>query len=353
MRIHRNFHNLAFIISHMSALAEFVKSMLILSMITLIFSVLQGCSKHPQDSGFTEVTGKASVKFAVQNIKKSQTHSIDALVFNDDPLQRLDCYQYFEDTIEGEQLIGSCSGDKILLLCANLCWEKDSWREYNSFKKAGAIKVNLEDEDIEYPIMSSYAYIKAGEAADIALERLSSEIELRSIRSDFSGKPYDGEPITDAKVYLININASCSLLPQQDELLERIINHGCLIDSDMESLNDKNMIFSTLEDINENLQIAEAILTCFPNTSSEESIGSPFTKLVIEGKIHGETWFWPLDINRADAGTGIERNCRYIFDVTIRSKGTKDPNTTITPEMTDIIFETETWKEKEAYCVSF
>ena len=120
----------------MSALAEFVKSMLILSMITLIFSVLQGCSKHPQDSGFTEVTGKASVKFAVQNIKKSQTHSIDALVFNDDPLQRLDCYQYFEDSIEGEQLIGSCSGNKILLLCANLCWEKDSWREYNSFKRA-------------------------------------------------------------------------------------------------------------------------------------------------------------------------------------------------------------------------
>ncbi len=353
MRTHRNFYNLAFIISQTSVFTVFVKSSLILSTITLIFSVLQGCSKHPQDSGFTEVHEKASVKFAVQNIKNTRMHSIDALVFNDDPLQRLDCYQNFEDTIEGEHFIGSCGGDKILLLCANLQWEKDSWRQYNSFKKAGTLKVNLEDEERDYPIMSSFSFIKAGESADIALERLSSEIELRSISCDFSGKPYDGESITDTKAYLINVNACCSIMPQPDEPIERILNHGGLIESDLDAFNDKSMIVSELEEINTNHQKVGCKLICYPNTSSEESIGSPFTKLVIEGKIHGETWYWPLDINRADSGIGIERNRRYIFDITIRSKGTKDPNTTITPEMTDIKFEAETWKEKESYHVSF
>jgi hypothetical protein len=74
---------------------------------------------------------------------------------------------------------------------------------------------------------------------------------------------------------------------------------------------------------------------------------------VIEGKIQDETWYWSLDINRSESGDGIRPNMRYIFDITIRSKGTKDPNITITPEMTDITFEVEQWKEKEAYCVSF
>ena len=280
-------------------------------------------------------------------------HTLDALVFNDDQLQRLECYQCFEDKVDGEQLVGSCSGDKILVLCANLMWDRENWIYYNSFKKVCSLKINLEDEDREFPVMGAIRRMTAGENTDVQLERISSEIELRSLCCDFTGKPYAGESITEAKAYLINVNACCNIIPQNNETLERVINHRGLIEQDIQAFKDTSLIFSGLADITSSRSYPSIKLLCYPNTSPEESIGSPFTKLVIEGKIQGETWYWPIEINRSEEGNGIERNRRYIYDITIRSKGTKDPDMTIISEMTDIIFKAETWKEKEAYCVSF
>ena len=85
--------------------------------------------------------------------------------------------------------------------------------------------------------------------------------------------------------------------------------------------------------------------------------------VVIEGKIQDETWYWPIDINRDSGpgeegggpgeGVGIERNRRYIFDVTIRGKGTKDPDMPVTSMMAETILKVQTWKEKEEYYVGF
>ena len=353
MERHRNIYKLAFIISHTSVYTELFKSLLILSTITLIFSVLQGCSKHPQDSDFTEAANRTSVKLAVRPSQNTEIHSLDALIFNNDMLQRLDCYQRIDNWSEGTHLIGSCSGNKILLLCANLKIERDQWRQYNSFRKTGTILSELENEEREFPVMTSCTYIKAGDEASINLERLSSEIALRSISCNFSGKPYKGETITDAKAYLINVNACSNIIPQENVPIERIINHGGLIEADIDLFQDKSLILCELGTINSTTKFTPCKFICYPNTHSEESIGSPFTRLVIEGKIQGETWYWPIDINREKGGKGIERNRRYIFDINILGKGTKDPNNSITQDMSDIQFVAEKWEEKESYYVAF
>ena len=86
---------------------------------------------------------------------------------------------------------------------------------------------------------------------------------------------------------------------------------------------------------------------------------------MIEGKIQGETWYWPIDINRGWVGSeggpgvgsgvcpGVESNRRYVFDVTIRGKGTKDPDTPVTAAMAETVLKAQTWKEKEEYFVGF
>lgn len=357
MKTHRNPHTIAISISHTSAKAELVKSLLILSLISLIAPVFQGCSEHPQDCDFTEDKTTPSVKFAVHKIKETQIESLDVLVYNNDLLQRIDCYQ--EDEFrQGEPLvIGSRGGEKIVLICANMNMKKDSWREYSSFQKASSMKVELEMEDRDYPVMASYKHITTGGEFDCELERLTSQVEIRSICCDFTGKPYSGEMITHAKAYLINVNATCCLIPQETASIERLINHGGLMEQDMASFKDKTLIYSDIEDISTTPSTPSCRFLCYPSNSPEESIGTPFTKLVIEGKIQGETWYWPININRdADqrsTGTGIERNSRYVFDITIRSKGTKDPNIPVTSEMTELQFETKEWKEKEAYYVAF
>ena len=81
--------------------------------------------------------------------------------------------------------------------------------------------------------------------------------------------------------------------------------------------------------------------------------GTPFTRLVIEGKIQGETFYWPLDINKEDGGYGIGRNERYIYDITITRKGTKDPDSPVRKEDIDINFNVEKWNEKEGCEVIF
>ena len=196
-----------------------LKSLLILSVVTLTVPVIQGCSEssHPQGSDFTEVHAKASVKIAVRKPNDIQTHTLDALVFNDDPLQRIDCYQQMTWNGQESVLVGSCAGNKIVLLCANLGWDRETWRQYPSFPAAGAARVNLEDEEREFPVMVGCMRMHAGDQTPIKLERLTSEVVLRSVSCDFSGKPYAGEQITDARVYLTNLNATCSLMPGEEE----------------------------------------------------------------------------------------------------------------------------------------
>lgn len=356
MKRHRILNNIAFAISQNSAYAVFIKSWLILSPVILTIPVTQGCSEqeHPQDSDFTEASAKSSVRLAVHKAEDTQIRSLDAFVFNDDALQRIDCYQRTEAP-EDELLVGSCGGSKIILLCANAPWAKKNWEDVYSFTKASSITVDLENEDMEFPVMSAVINLTAGKVSAMTLERLTSEINLRSIRCDFAGKPYEGEEITEAKAYLINVNGSYSIAPEENEPIERIINHGSLIQDDIHHFINFCPLADTIGTIKFSHTYPGIRLLCYPNTATEESIGTPFTRLVIEGKIQGETWFWPININRdcSSGHEGIERNRKYVYDVTIRSKGTKDPNTPIVPGMAETIFETEIWKEKEPYYVAF
>ena len=365
MKTHRNIFKVVSIASHTSGKTDFYKSMLALSLVILTVPVVVGCSKntHPQDGDFTEVYYRSSVKVAVHHIQESSVRSLDAMVFNDDMLQRLDSYQSLENDGQESVLIGSCGGEKILLLCANARWEKDFWREYNSFPKASSLRVNIEDEERDFPVMTSVAQLRAGEEAEITLERLSSEVSLRSICCDFTGKPYAGESITDAKVYLTNVSGTCSLVPRPGEAAERIVNHAGLIPQDLAIFKDSSLIINHIGTIGKDAVLPNVRLLCYPNTALEESFGTPFTRLVIEGKIQDETWYWPIDINRDSGpgeegggpgeGVGIERNRRYICDVTIRGKGTKDPDMPVTSMMAETILKVQTWKEKEEYYVGF
>lgn len=348
------------------------KSLLILSLVILTVPVHQGCSEspHPQDSDFTEIHRKVSVKIAVHQPDDIQTHTLDALVFNDDPLQRIDCYQQMAWDGVGQVQIGSCAGDKIVLLCANLGWDREVWRQHASFPAAGAARVNLEDEERDFPVMVGCARMPAGDNTGIELQRLTSEVVLRSVSCDFSGKPYAGERITDARVYLTNLNATCCLVPGENETIERVINHKGLIPEDLKTFKDSTLVISNIESFGVSRIYPSVSLLCYPNRTRKESIGTPLTRLVIEGKIMGQTWFWPLEINRSPGGSGgsavdgsaadgsavdegIGRNCRYVFDVKITGKGTKDPDTPVTREMAETIFTIEQWKEKEEYAVEF
>ena len=83
-------------------------------------------------------------------------------------------------------------------------------------------------------------------------------------------------------------------------------------------------------------------LYCYPNSSTEDTAGTPFTRLVIAGDISGTRYYYPININGMGTGSdgkpsGIDRNCRYVLDLTITQTGVTDPSVPVSPEavMTD------------------
>lgn len=282
-------------------------------------------------------------------LQESGIKTLDAFLFEENG--KLNCYQRLESPDDICE-IASGSGEKQLLLVANCNKGIYEWANIKSLTSAADIYVNLEDEVREHPVMTSLQIITAGKEAKAKLYPLRSEIVLRSLRCDFSGKPYQDELMTDIKIYLSYVNASCSIIPSQRVMPSRIISAGILDKQQLNRFKEKGIIWSEIAESigRETVQINKSLF-CYANEPTEESIGSPFTRLVIEGTIEGNTYYYPIKINTGEGG--IARGCRYIFDVILTRTGATNPDGELAEEDAVIKMELKKWKDKDWYTVSF
>lgn len=343
---------------HKSALSWYFRSLPVLGALLLALPALI-CSCHhdglmPDTEDQTD-DGKTVMTKVMLDDEDLQVGGLDIFTFEDGELQILDSYQRIDD-IEGEQIqIASRRGDRLLFACANGQWEREDWMYVNSYESMTAVRAFLENESQMFPLMTGTCRFTAGDRQDILLEleRISAEVVLRSVICDFSGKSYEEEGIQDIKIYLINVNAQCCLEPADTVMPERIMNMGGISDSDMSLMNDTSLLVQECEDLQSGIMMEPDIrLRCYPNSCPEESPGSPYTRLTLEGKIQGETWYWSVDVGRDDGGCGVERNTRYVYDLVITGKGTKDPDVPSRKEDISIEMEVKQWKEKD-YSVLF
>lgn len=324
-----------------------------LTLLSFLPAFLYGCDV-PQASPATK--GEAVTRISMESAS-GRIKDLDIFVFRDDKLQKLDCYQKVEDPSSWNNELISSYGDRIIVVCANTGRTTEDWFSITSLSWLGSLTMSLEDDSLQHPFLSGTASVYIEDEVDhtdILLRPLFSIVELRSIRCDFSERPYAGESLEDVKVYLTNVNAECAILESNGILPSRIINAGGLREEDMLMFPDPSVISREMDgSIMESTIYPDIHLACYPNNSVSEGPGTPFTRLVIEGKVQGETFYWPLDINRTDGGYGIGRNERYIYDLTITRKGTKDPDIPVRTEDIDIKFSIEKWDEKEDCSVMF
>lgn len=283
--------------------------------------------------------------------------NMDIFTFNDDRLMLLDSYQHIDGS-KASVDIRSQNGDKIVFACINGQREKYDWTVINSFPSMKEIEVDLRKERRSSPCMTGSTVITAGKegAYRLELRRIASEIILRSIRCDFTNKSYKGKGIDEVKVYLTNVNSRCSITSDGAVTPTEIINAGGLVYEDLEGFPEPDMVLQTIErSIGRTVLMPDIRLSCYPSAGTSDSPGTPYTRLVIEGKIDGTTYWWPIDINRDgnNEEQGIYRNRQYIFDVIIKRKGTSDPDTVIEIEDAEIIMNIQPWKEKEDHTIGF
>lgn len=341
-------------------LSDTLQSLPVLGFIALMTTpVLHGCeSLHLEDGSFTDAV-TVPVKVAVHGKGKTAESGLDMLVFRNDRLQYLECWQKVPFSESGEVAVASMSGEKTLMACSGLESTPEDWMWVSSISSLSDAWCALEKETRDSPVMSGSCGFHAGktmnEKPELILRRISSEIYLRSLKCDFKGKPYEGERLGNVHVYLTNVNASCRIW-NDPGTATRFVNQGRLIEEDLARFTDQSLIYQRVEgDVGSDGIEPEIRLRCYPNMAAEEGPGSPFTRLVIQGELDGEVWYWPIDINRGEGcyPEGVEGNCVYTFDIVLTRKGSADPDTAIKIGSAIIGMEVEKWKEKEEYSVVF
>lgn len=298
------------------------------------------------------------IETKISFIKNEANKCLDVFTFNEDRMESLDSYQHW-DRVYGHDIgIRSQNGKKKVFICANGQREKHDWAGINSSASLEDIQVDLQNELRDALCMTGAVEVKAGspEGYHVMMRKIASEVRVNSLRCDFTGKSYEGELLDDIRIYLTNVNTRCSITADGAIMPMEIINAGNADKEDMATLRQPDMIFQEiLGSVGNEKRELNVSLLCYPNASVTESPGTPFTRLVIEGRLEGETYWWPININRAEDSSepGIYRNRQYIYDICLTRKGSDDPDHIIETDAAEIKTIVRSWTEKEGYQVVY
>ena len=328
-----------------------VHKVLFLDISLILFpTFISGCSESVLSSN---VPSFMDTSLLINEFRSSQSSinegsTLDILVFDDDKLKRLDSYQRYENFSGPALYTTSTGGNKIIFLLYGSESDRYRWAEINSYSSLSKIYCNLEDENRESAVMTGHCRCAAGSSSiPLLLAPLSGIVNIRSLRCDFSGTEYSGSEMTQVKAYLTNVNAVSGIVPKKNQGPVRLINAGMLNPYDVRCFSDTSLISQYVADrLGRSAVRLEKGFMCYP----DQNAGKTRTRLVIEGKIDGTTYYWPLT---AGGEMGIERNMTYNYNILIRRKGTTDPDTPVEPKDIDIELNIKTWTEKENYQVRF
>ena len=307
-------------------------------------------SEPPVASEYISVKTSAAIEGSIL--------SMDIFSFNDDESERLDSYQRFDEGQfrNNRYGISTSAGRKRIIILANAPYDRYEWMDINCSKAHEKKILDLENEDPEFPLMTADCRIEAGHSFYPQMQALTGEVVLRTLRCDFLEEDYSGEELTDVRIYLTNVSASSGIWENVSGCPSRIINSGRLNMEEVNRFQHPEIIYRSLTGPVGIKQMDPGVrFRAFASNHHEESIGTPFTKLVIEGKIRGNTYYYPIAVNRGPGAKdeGFHRNRRYIYDITITRTGLTDPDGIIQEDFAKIDSAVEIWKEKDWYDVRF
>lgn len=336
---------------YLSFLEEHAKSGPVLgsAILTCLPAVFSGC--HQPDLLLTPMGKETVINIKTASRAMDGEGPVDILIF-DSSTGRLNTYQRISNPDSWQLKASSSEGWMLFTVLSNAQKEAYDWAEICSREGLESLTVNLENERRGHPSMSGECTGHSGSILDLSMKRTTAEIRVRKISCDFISKAYSGCSIEDPKIYLTNVNAETPIMGNGSNNAQRIINIGGLNHDDMSKFKEPGIICQELQQpIGHNPILSDICLICYPNPIMTESPGTPVTRLVLEGRISGKTYFWPININLK--GNGIKGNCIYTYDIHISRPGTSDPDIPVELGEGELIMEVERWNEMEDYGVYF
>ena len=249
---------------------------------------------------------------------KTSIQGLDLLFFQEGPLYRLDAYQHL-DGMNGNRVTGTSStaARKVVIL-SNYPSDAYPWSGIRSLESLADLPFRLEDENPAAPML--YGESEAGTMSQVVLRPMLAKVTLRSIACDFSGRAYAGERLQDARAYLTYARAECRPFAPEDRPASWL-NAGRLDEAETGTLAHPETVSQDLTPSLGGRIYPARSFYCYPNPSDGSEFGNPVTRLVIEGKLRGVTYYYPIDL------PGLEADVQYAMDVTLTRAGTTDPDT--------------------------
>jgi hypothetical protein len=243
---------------------------------------------------------------------------LDLLFFQDAPLFRLDAYQHLNGVSGGRVTGTSSTAARKVVILSNYPVDAYAWSGVRSLGSLSDLPFRLEDEDPAAPML--YGESEAGSMGRVVLRPMLAKITLRSIACEFSERPYAGERLQDVRAYLTYASQECRPFAPEDPP-SSWLNAGRLDEAGTAALSHPEAVLQTLSASLGGRIYPSAGFYCYPNPSDGTAFGSPVTRLVIEGKLRGTTYYYPIDL------PGLEADVQYRMDVTLTRAGTTDPDT--------------------------
>lgn len=261
---------------------------------------------------------------------------LDAFVFNDDALMRLDSYCEILEPSNPYISLSSGAGDKFLVLIANFDTAGLDISEISSYEEMEGIRSILANENPAYPVMSGECHFCAGmdSYTPVSLTPLLANVCVDFVKCNFAGKGYKSRTLENASVYLTDLSGSCEVLRHDGFSIVELENAGGTADSGyLSTMEHPEMIYRRFTPG----QWTPIDLYCYPNDNADGTLGSPHTRLVVQGDIDGTTYYYPVEINQEGFGYtngshGISRNVKYSYSFNITRKGSTDPDILVLPE---------------------
>lgn len=261
--------------------------------------------------------------------------SVDVFIYENDDFKRLDTYQKLP--LNGPVLqVQSRAGEKIAVIVAGAPNIFFNYNDILSMEALESVTYNLADEDPQHPLRCATLEVTAGPSGETAacLTPLLAEVIVRSLRVDFSARPYKDAAFENARAFLINVSGICPVLWREGFGVREIYNYGR-----EDAIGSRGLAHP---EILSDEGLSGRPMYCYPCFGGS-GLGFCTTRLVIEGVINGTTYYYPIDIG----GGKVEPGHRYIYDLTITRTGTLDPDIPAESSMIDVVMEAIPWEEYE------
>ena len=219
--------------------------------------------------------------------------------------------------------VQTTTGEKMIYAVANS--HRANWKGINTralFEQQTAV---LDDEGLKNFIMVGGAqeHLKIASTVSFVIKRLVARVKVNSIKTAFKDGPYEDMELQEVKAYLLHAQAEKLICNGKGDNL-RVYNQGEAKKDDADACTMEGMIYDNIgSSISDAGYTTPHYLYSFENGFSQEQDGKKFTRIVVEGKLNGTVYYYPVVLKE------LKRNCCYSVDITIKRPGSTDPNSDV------------------------